>query len=110
MKYIDGYCIIYYENERNVIAIQDKRTKVFYIAPDFKQLKVAALYTDSLELSGINISGNLSSTDKTKIIAYARRDDPQATPILGQELVQISVTFNNEELGFTDFEIKNYFE
>lgn len=48
MKYIDGYCIIYYENERNVIAIQDKRTKVFYIAPDFKQLKVAALYTDSL--------------------------------------------------------------
>lgn len=110
MKYIDGYCIIYYENERNVIAIQDKRTKVFYTVPNFKHLKFVTVYNDSLELSGINISGDLGNIDKTKIIAYARINDSQATHCISQELAQINVIFNNGKLGFTDFEIKNYFE
>jgi len=107
MKYIDGYCIIYYENERNVIAIQDKRSKAFYTVPNFKHLKIATVYNDSLELSGINISGDIGNMDKTKIIAYARINDLQATHIMSQELAQINIIF---DIGFTDFEIKNYFE
>ena len=58
----------------------------------------------------IKLDNEPGFTDKTKIVAYARRDVPQATSRMTQELVQINVTFNKERLGFTDFEIKNYFE
>lgn len=107
MKYIDGYCIVYYENEKNVIAIQSKISKAFMIAPEYKGLKVEATYSDG-DLIGINISGNIE-VDKQKIIAYARLYMNHTSSFV-DELARINVSFNNEGFGFSDSDIHEYFD
>lgn len=108
MKYIDGYCSVYYENEKNVIAIQSKASKAFTVAPEYKGLKVKAIYSDN-ELIGINISGNIR-VDKQKIIAYARIYMNHYIPSFVNELAPISISFNNEGYGFSDLDIHKYFD
>lgn len=108
MKYIDGYCSVYYENEKNVIAIQDKASKTFTVAPEYKGLKVKAIYSEG-DLIGINISGNIK-VDEQKIIAYARKIYMNSyTSSLVNELAHISVSFNNEDYSFSDSDIHKYF-
>ena len=108
MKYIDGYCIVYYENEKNVVAIQSKTSRTFMVAPEYKGLKVEAIYSDG-DLIGINISGNIE-VDKQKIIAYARLYMNHYTSSFVDELAPISVSFNNEGFGFSDSDIHKYFD
>lgn len=108
MKYIDGYCSVYYENEKNVIAIQSKASKTFTVAPEYKGLKVEAIYSDG-GLIGINISGNIK-LDKQKIIAYARLYMNHYTSSFVDEIAPISVNFNNEGYGFSDLDIHKYFD
>ena len=107
MKYIDGYCVVYYENEKNVIAMQSKTTKTFMVAPEYKDLKVEAIYSDG-GLIGINISGNIN-IDKQKIIAYARICVSHTSSFV-DELAHINVSFNNEGFGFSDSDIHEYFD
>lgn len=108
MKYIDGYCSVYYENEKSVIAIQSKASKTFMVAPEYKGLKVEAIYSDG-DLIGINISGNIK-VDKQKIIAYARIYMNYYTSSFVDELAPISVSFNNEGHSFSDLDIHKYFD
>lgn len=107
MKYIDGYCTVYYENEKNIIAIQSKTTKTFMLASEYKDLKVKDIYTDG-NLIGINISGNIK-VDKQKIMAYARVDMVQTTSFVN-ELARINISFNNEGFDFSDSDIHKYFD
>lgn len=71
-NFIDGYTEIFYEDEVNIIGIQDKRTRKFYTTNKFKNLEIN--YEDGvLEIS--RSSYNLKpKIDFSKFIVYVRVD------------------------------------
>lgn len=90
-KYLDGYGVVYYEKETNVIAIQDKRTKDFMLAPEAAGLlKVnytaptssAAAFIEVVPADGASDKADkaeifgvkLSELEFAKIKAFARYD------------------------------------
>lgn len=87
-KYIDGYGVVYYEKETNVIAIQDKRTKNFMLAPEAAGLlevnNTAPTSSEGAVIKVVPVEGanaeakifgvKLSELEFAKIKAFARYD------------------------------------
>ncbi len=71
-NFIDGYTEIFYEDESNIIGIQDKRTRKFYTTNKFKNLDIT--YENvALEISRSSYNLN-PKIDFSKFLVYIRVD------------------------------------
>ena len=103
-KYIDGYGVVYYENERNIIAQQDKRTKKFFLNPDYaefvKSVKVAednGVHSIVVELTDAADSATGSEPakfDSANLKAFARYDS--------------EMDYNGDYLGEIEIKMSDY--
>lgn len=103
-KYIDGYGVVYYENERNIIAQQDKRTKKFFLNPDYaefvKSVKVAednGVHSIVVELTDTADSATGSEPakfDSANLKAFARYDS--------------EMDYNGDYLGEIEIKMSDY--
>lgn len=85
-KYIDGYGVVYFENERNIVAQQDKRTKKFFLNPDYAEyVKAVAVnekngvYSFEITLTEkgaatVGSGSDEAAFDADKLKAFARYD------------------------------------
>lgn len=76
-KYLKGYTVVYGKNEKDVIAVEDKRTNAFFIGQDYKDVvssvvtgKNAAGYTTVT----VTLKSGVTTGLPTAISCYARCD------------------------------------
>lgn len=93
-KYIDGYGVVYYREETNVIAIQDKRTKQFMLAPE-----VAGL---------LKVNYTLPEASKAAVIEVVPREDADTEKeIFGVKLADLKF---DEIKAFARYDSEDDFE
>lgn len=103
-KYIDGYGAVYYDVEKNVVAQQDKRTKKFFLNPDYAEfVKSVAVKEDNgvysivVELTDAADSATGSDAakfDSAKLKAFARYDS--------------EMDYNGDYLGEIEIKMSDY--
>lgn len=103
-KYIDGYGAVYYDVEKNVVAQQDKRTKKFFLNPDYAEfVKSVAVKEDNgvysivVELTDAANSATGSDAakfDSAKLKAFARYDS--------------EMDYNGDYLGEIEIKMSDY--
>lgn len=115
--YIDGYGVIYGKDEKDVIAVQDKRTKNWFIAGEYANriTKVENLPGND---KGVKVTAasdvELHATKKAYDKAYAAADDKKKDKVL---LVRAYARFDSEgdfmgdylgevEIRMSDYEFK----
>jgi len=68
---IDGYGVVYGTDEKDVIAVQDKRTKSWFVAGEYKDVVVTSGKDDKTKKYTINVTGLAEGKEAH---AYARFD------------------------------------
>ena len=111
-KYIDGYTVIYYGKETNPIAVQDKRTKQFMLAPDFKATSFK--YDDKtgeLTIVGLDFSDAYKKANSTVEDAGAAASEPGAEGSGKAEVKVVPPTFEGKLVKvFGRYDSENDFE
>lgn len=103
-KYIDGYGTVYYGVEKNIIAQQDKRTKKFFLNPDYANY-VASVETAenngvhsivvTLTADGVTAAGDSNPAfDIKNLKAFARYDS--------------EMDYNGDYLGEIEIKMSDY--
>ena len=103
-KYIDGYGTVYYGVEKNIIAQQDKRTKKFFLNPDYANY-VASVETAenngvhsivvNLTADGVTAAGGSNPAfDLDNLKAFARYDS--------------EMDYNGDYLGEIEIKMSDY--
>ena len=98
--YIDGYGVVYGKNEKDVIAVQDKRTKDFYVAGEYAGTKVEVSQdtTGFFKITVSNFTNSDTSEDKTTlddVKAYARFDSEG--DFMGDYLGEVEIRMSDYE-------------
>ena len=92
-KYIDGYVVIYDGDESNVVAIQDKRTKKFFVSPEYAGLSFVA--EGNVVTMGEDSEGGESSVDTSNFKAFGRFNSED--------------DFEGDNLGEVEIKMSDYF-
>lgn len=101
--YIDGYGVVYGKDEKDVIAVQDKRTKAFYVAGEYAGTKVEAVKDPSTGAFSIKITEFTSPKDEEgnaiielkDVKAYARFDSEG--DFMGDYLGEVEIRMSDYE-------------
>lgn len=102
-KYLEGYGVVYYKSEKDVIAIQDKRTKKFYISGEWadKVVKVEDVKAEKAHSIVVTLKDGVASgvgsaaIDANLIMAYARFDSE--TDFTGDYLGEVEIKMSDYE-------------
>lgn len=89
-NYIDGYGVVYGENEKDVIAVQDKRTKTWFIAGEYSEI----LDVKS-EKNVITVTAKEDKVLPGKVNAYARFDSEG--DFIGDYLGEVEIRMSDYE-------------
>lgn len=89
-NYIDGYGVVYGENEKDVIAVQDKRTKTWFIAGEYSEI----LDVKS-EKNVITVTAKGDKVLPGKVNAYARFDSEG--DFMGDYLGEVEIRMSDYE-------------
>lgn len=99
-KFIDGYGAVYYKSEKNVIAQQDKRTKKFFLNPDYAASVSAVAVSEANGVYSITVTLTAAGAEKSdtfdpaNVKAYARFDSED--------------DFNGDYLGEIEIKMSDY--
>lgn len=99
-KYIDGYGVIYGKDEKEVVAVQDKRTKQWFVSSDFEGTKVETLKNKDgayeVTVSTFKtVEGYKGTTDVNELKAYARFDSE--SDFTGDYLGEVEIRMSDYE-------------
>lgn len=99
-KYIDGYGVIYGKDEKEVVAVQDKRTKEWFVSSDFAGTVVkSAKNEDGVYVVTVSPfttkEGYTGTTDVAELKAYARFDSE--SDFTGDYLGEVEIRMSDYE-------------
>lgn len=89
-NYIDGYGVVYGENEKDVIAVQDKRTKTWFIAGEYSEILDV-----TSEKNVITVTAKEDKVIPGKVNAYARFDSEG--DFMGDYLGEVEIRMSDYE-------------
>lgn len=89
---IDGYGVVYGDDERDVIAVQDKRTKSWFVAGEYKDVKVTSEKDAETKIYSIKVE-NLPEGKVAH--AYARFDSEG--DFMGDYLGEVEIRMSDYE-------------
>lgn len=99
--YIDGYGVVYGKDEKDVIAVQDKRTKAFYVAGEYAGTTVKAEKDPATGVYSIKVENFTTSKTGDDAItiadvkAYARFDSE--SDFMGDYLGEVEIRMSDYE-------------
>lgn len=92
-KVIDGYGVVYYENEKNVVAVQDKRTKSWFVAGEFAGTTVKSEKTT--DCFKVTVSSLPEDKEATNLKCYVRFDSED--DFVGDYLGEVEIRMSDYE-------------
>lgn len=96
-NYIDGYGVVYGDDEKDVVAVQDKRTKVFYIAGE---------YTDLVK--SVTVSGKAGDTPTVKVELQDSKTLPDEKTLHAYARFDSEGDFTGDYLGEVEIKMSDY--
>lgn len=94
-KFLDGYAVVYGKDEKDVIAVQDKRTKAFFVAGEYADVLTVTLDGKAGDEPTITVAAKAGKDLPGELHVYARYDSE--SDFLGDYLGEVEIKMSDYE-------------